>query len=842
MNVVERNGIGAAARVLAGLALCASLAGCAAAGVYRQGEREADLGEWDRAVLAYAKAAAMKPQNSRYAISLLKAKQRASQVHFEKGKKYLQAGQVDLAIGELQQTTLLDPTNQHAQVELEKALIEWQRRREAVQKTEMEVMKEKAKAERGVPKLNPASNIPIILKFKEQEIGQIYEALSKASGINFLYDSKLDLKKKTSVDLTNVTFENAMSTLMLMNKHFYKVVDENTILLAEDSQQKRREIEDEVIKTFFLSNADVKDVQTLLRTLLDARKIVQNNQLNAITIRDTPNRVAIAEKIIESNDKSKAELIVDVELMEISRTVSKTLGINLTPQRYTISFQGPTSLPLNNLGLLKQVGNYAIGPIPSVTLDFLKSDSGTKTIAKPQLRVTEGEKANLHIGDSVPIPTTTFNTGGTVGGNIVPITSFTYQEVGIVIEIEPRVHHNKEVTLKLNVEVSQLGEQVSTGTGQTAPAINTRQINTVIRLKDGETNLLAGLIRDDGTEGRAGYPGVMDIPGIRRIFSSQTSTRRETDLVLTLTPHIIKIPDIREEDLAALFIGTEGNPHLRGKASSPFGPSPFEAAGGAEAEEELAEEEEEAEEEGEAAAAAPAAAPAGTKPAAAPAPAAPAPPRPGPPQAPGPAAPAVAVPAEEELPEEEEILEEESAEDRLPGAPAPARPPAPAPAAQPPAAQPVQPPAPEPQPPAPPAVSPVTVALAPGRLTVAGGGGFAFNVMVAGASNLQKLSLTLKYDPAVAEFDQAHEGIFMRADGSQTTFAAQKAGDGTVNVEIARIGAAKGAAGSGSVAALRFRPVAAGRTLINIIKAVAEDPSGKPIPANPSGADVTVSP
>ena len=853
------------------LLLALASAGCAASSAFRDGQQEAALGDWDRAVLAYAKATSIKPSVSRYQIALKKARLTSSQIHFEKGRKLMAAGQVEPAIAELQQATTLDPTNQHVQVELEKALIEWQRARDNVEKTEMELMKERAKLDRGVPKLNPASNIPILLAFPNTEIGKIYEAMSKASGINFLYDTKLDLKKKVSIELTNVSFENAMNTLMLMNKHFFKVIDENTILLAEDSQQKRREIEDEVIKTFFLSNADVKDVQTLLRTLLDARKIVQNNQLNAITIRDTPNRVAIAQKIIESNDKSKAELIVDVELMEISRTVSKTLGISLSGQRYSIAYTGPQSIPLNNLGLLKQLGSYSLGPIPSVTLDFLKSDSGTRTIAKPQLRVTEGEKANLHIGDSVPIPTTTFNSTGTVGGSVVPITSFTYQEVGIVIEIEPRVHHNKEVTLKLNVEVSQLGESVSTGQGQSSPSINTRQINTVIRLKDGESNLLAGLIRDDGTEGRAGFPGVIDTPFIRRIFSSQTSTRRETDLILTLTPRIIRIPDIREEDLAALFIGTEGNPHLRGAATSPFGPNPFGARPGDEAEEEAEAEAEaavadgadedaagkseskkpaapgkqesgkpaEAGKAGEASSAAePQKAP-GPKPGAPPA----VRPAPGIDVTPGvevgpilPSTRSSGTPglgSEDALPgvegvDEEDVDEEAVGEDpNEPGLPPPNAPtpePTPSPAQQ------------------APSVQPVTVALAPGRLTVAGGGGFAFNLMVAGASNLQKMSLTLKYDPAVAEFDQGLEGIFMRADGTQTQFTAQKAGDGTLNVELRRVSGVKGVSGSGAAAAIRFRPVGPGRTLVNIIRAVAEDPAGKPIPVNPSGADVTISP
>ncbi len=807
--------IRSASRVLLILLLPALIAGCGAAKIHRQGVKKAAMGDWDGAVLDFAKASAMHPESVRYKMSLVRAKQRASNDHFDKAKKYLQAGQLDLGIAELQQTTVLDPTNEHARVELEKALIEWQKRRSTKVKTELELAKERAKAKLGVPRLDPASNIPIILKFEETELSKIYEALSKASGINFLYDDRLDLKKKVSIDLTNVTFESAMNTLMLMNKHFFKVIDEHTILIAEDSQQKRREIEDEVIKTFYLSNADVKDVQTLLRTLLDARKIVQNPQLNAITIRDTPNTVAIAEKIVESNDKSKAELIIDVELMEINRTVSQTLGINLSSQRYSLGYTGGETVPLNNLGLLRQLGNWTIGPIPSVTLDFLKSDSGTRSIAKPQLRVTEGEKANLHIGDSVPIPTTTFNTTGTIGTSVVPITSFTYQEVGIVIEIEPRVHHNNEVSLNLNVEVSQLGEQVSTGQNQTAPSINTRQISSVIRLKDGETNLLAGMISDDGTEGRSGFPGLIDTPILGRIFSSSTSTRRSKDLVLTLTPHIIRIPDIREEDMVPLFIGTRNNPHLRGEETSAFGPNPFAAPEGMEEEEPedefgFADEDREAPPDAEGAEPEEAAAeqpPEGAS-------GAEQPPEPvevtvpaGRREAPpgGPTGPGPLISPEEEIEE-------------LPGT-APGRPPAPAG----------------------PAPSPLTVALAPARLTVAGGGGFAFNVMVQKASGLQEITLSIKYDPAVAEFDRGLEGVLMRADGTATRFVAQEEAKGTVRLELKRLGGQRGATGSGSIAALRFRPVNPGRTLVNIVSAVALAPNGSPIPVNPSGADVTVS-
>ncbi|MGH9869877.1 MAG: cohesin domain-containing protein [Candidatus Polarisedimenticolia bacterium] len=806
------------------LAMCVVMgaAGCAAGKLASIGERQEAAGEYDQAVLAYARLASMDPTNTRWTIALSRAKLRASQVHLEKAKKYQAAGQLEMAIGELQQTVTLDPINSFAAQALDRAMQEWQKARSLIGQTELEKMKEAARKTRGAPLLNPRSNIPVALKFRDFEVGKIYDVLSKSTGINFLYDPKLDLTKKVSIELDNVPFEKAMDTLMFTNKHFFKVLDENTIIIADDNQQKRRELEDEVIKTFFLSNADVKDVQSLLRTMLDARKVVQNQQLNAITIRDTPNKIAIAAKIIEANDKAKAELIVDVELLEISRTISKTLGINITPRQFNVQWDGPDRVPLNNLGILNQLGLYSLGPIPRVTLDFLKTDSGTRTIAKPQLRVTEGEKANLHIGDSVPIPTTTFNTTGTVGGSVVPITSFTYQEVGIVIEIEPRVHHNREVTLKLNVEVSQLGELVDAGQGVSQPSINTRQINTVIRLKDGESNLLAGLIRDDGTSGRSGVAGIMDIPGLGKIFSTKADTRRETDLILTLTPHIIRIPDLRPEDLEALWIGNESNPRLRGDAGSVFA-TPFTT------DETSAEgEDEEAEEEAEAAAD-PNAAPAAGAPGQAPAPAQTPGQRPAPggqpPTGPGAAAPPTEVPMEEEV-EEDDLPLEEQMEQEQPPAPAPQ-------AVDPNAAA-----APQGVPPA--AAGPMNMTIAPARLSVVTGGTFSLNLLVNNVTNLQKVAFTLTYDPATVDFDSALEGIIMKSDGTQTQFSATKTGPGQVQVELTRLGGSAGISRGGALAAVRFRALAAGKARVGFGPVRAETFEGGALTVNSVDAEITV--
>lgn len=557
------------------LFLLVTLSGCAAKRAYTQGEKAMRRHNFDQAVLQYSKAVAMQPGNNRFTVALARAKVKAANVHFAKGQRYADAGQLELAIAEYQQVLLLHPGHQYASNELQRAARELQARQAG--DSELEVIKEQArKLELGPPRLDPRANIPIGLDFKDQPLGKIFEAISKASGINFIYDEKTDLDKPLDLELGNVSLEKALDIIMLQTKTFYKPIDNYTLLIAPDTRQKRQEYEDQVIRTFFLSNADTKQVVTLLRSLLQSRQIAENDDLNTVTIKDTPDKVAIAERIIESNDKSKGEVLIDTELLEVNRTVTQTLGLDLTSKVLSLTFRGgDEAVPLNDLDSLKQTGNWTVGVVPSVLLNFLKSDSDSRLLAKPSLRVSEGEQAEILIGSRIPIPTTSFNTSQTVGGNIVPITSFTYQNVGITVQIEPRVHHNKEVTLRVQVEFSQVTGFVSQAGAQQQPIIGTRQIQTVIRLRDGETNMLAGLIQRSTQDTLSGIPGVSDIPGLRRVFGSTNLQEEDTDIILTLTPRILRIPDFTREDLATLWVGSEENMQLRGPARDQYGRSPF---------------------------------------------------------------------------------------------------------------------------------------------------------------------------------------------------------------------------------------------------------------------------
>ncbi len=557
------------------LALVAALllAGCSSFRSARRAQIAEQRGDWDEAVLLYLDLVDRSPGNVSYRTGLLRAKIKASQDHFERGKELHAAGALERALEEYQQAVQLDPSNQFAQVELEKLAEEVALARRRSQPTpSLEELKSRTRGMRPQPPvLDPRSDEPISLSFpKPVNVFDIYRALGKAFGINVLFDPKLR-PQEIAIELEDVVAQSALEILMRSASHFYKVLDEHTIIVAEDNPQNRRNYEDLVIQTFFLSNAEVKDVMTMLRSLVGAKNIAANDQLNAIVLRDSADKVKVAESIILTNDKSRGEMIVDVELLQIGTQKMLDLGISLSQyqigQRIDAGLSGLESgeFRFSDLEFLDQADWLLT--IPSFIYEFIKTSTDAQLLASPQVRISDGEKATVHIGDRLPIPVTTFNTGQTVGGNIVPITSFQYQDIGIRLDIEPRIHHNKEITLKIKVEVSNLSGFVEGQGGQQQPIIGTRNIESTIRLMDGETNFLAGLIRTDDTEVDSGIPGLSDIPILGRLFTSRSSTRQRTDLILTLTPHIIRTPNIEEQDLLPIWVGTEANISFRGAST-----------------------------------------------------------------------------------------------------------------------------------------------------------------------------------------------------------------------------------------------------------------------------------
>jgi general secretion pathway protein D len=553
------------------LAAAMLLVACSAYQGYRKAQIAEKQGDWDQAVLHYLELVDRYPNKVTYRTGLLRSKIRASQAHFEKGKKFQEAGALERAFAEYQQAVQLDPTNQYAQVELDKL-------REQLLKSETErsvysnlqEMKEKNRGTRPQPPiLSPRSGESISLEFpKPVSVFDIYRSLGKAFGINILFDPKLR-DQQIAIELRDVVAQDALEILMRTANHFYKVLDEHSIIVVEDNPQNRRNYEDLVIQTFFLSNAEVKSVMTMLRSLVGAKNIASNDQLNAIVLRDTADKVKVAERIISTNDKSRGEVVIDVELLQINSNKVRDLGVSLSQNFVVQSLNAPAdpdapsgSIRVSELEFIDQ-GDWFI-TIPNIVYTFIKNSTDAELLASPQIRISDGEQATLHIGDRVPIPVTSFNTSSTIGSNIVPITSFQYQDIGIRLDLEPRIHHNKEISLNLQVEVSDLSGFVEGTAGQQQPIIGTRTIESTIRLMNGETNFLAGLIRTGNQRSEQGVPGLSDIPVLGRLFSKKRTEKTRTDLVLTLTPHIIRTPDITEEDLLPIWVGTEANITFRG--------------------------------------------------------------------------------------------------------------------------------------------------------------------------------------------------------------------------------------------------------------------------------------
>jgi general secretion pathway protein D len=344
---------------------------------------------------------------------------------------------------------------------------------------------------------------------------------------------------------------------------FYRVQAPKTVVVIPDTPAKRREYEEEVVRTFYLSNADLKETQDLLRMVLDARRISPTTATNAVTIKDTPERIAAAGRVLSAIDKARPEVIIDVELLEVDRTKLQEYGLQIASPSSTgptgINGTGSVATDANGAVTLRTLRNLSQSDViftglPTLYYRLLKTDAHTRTLANPQLRTVDGVQAQAGFGERVPIPVTTFAPIATGGQPQQPITSFNYQNIGVNIDITPRTHHDDDVTLGLKIAVTSIS---GTGFGG-LPTFGNREINTTIRLRDGETNMLAGLIRDEERTALAGIPGLSDIPVVGRIFSHSTKSTQQTDIILTLTPHIIRVLDLSAEDLRPFRVGRDG--------------------------------------------------------------------------------------------------------------------------------------------------------------------------------------------------------------------------------------------------------------------------------------------
>ncbi|MEO8078033.1 MAG: secretin N-terminal domain-containing protein [Acidobacteriota bacterium] len=542
----------------AALAAAVALGGCATTSPVRLGERAEQAQDYDRAVVEYTKAARANPDDRNTRLALDRARLRAAQEHYFRGRRLAADQHPEEALLELQLASELNPAAPEIEAAVKDARQKLRTKLAASRdgRTELQTLIERS---RGLSPpgldLPEGVKLPDSLMFGNASSRMVFMAIARFAGLSVVFDPAFrDIP--ISADLRNASLDDALTSVTASTHTFFRVTAPRTIIIVPDSTAKRREYEESIVRTFYLSNADLKEVIDLLRVVVDVRQISPITATNAVSLKDTPERIAAAGRLIDAIDKARPEVVIDVELLEVDRSRMRDYGIQLaSPGSTGISGSADvnrTGLTLNSLRNLTQADVLMSG-IPGIYYRLLKNDTNTRTLANPQLRTSDGLPAQARFGERVPVPVTTFAPIATGGINQQPITSFEYQNIGVNIDITPRTHHDDEVTLALKLSLSSIS---GTGFGD-LPTFGNREITTTIRLKDGETNMLAGLIRDDERTVYSGVPGLSDLPVIGRLFASHHKESQQTDIVLTLTPHIVRVLDLHELDLRPFRIGRE---------------------------------------------------------------------------------------------------------------------------------------------------------------------------------------------------------------------------------------------------------------------------------------------
>ena len=548
----------------AGLVVAIALAiatGCASAAGMRRGHQAELAQDFDRAVVEYTKVARTNPSSADARLALERAKLRAAQDHAVRGRRLAGLERYEESVLEYQVASELNPTDPLVEAALKDARQKLRTKLAVARagRTDLESLIDRTR-DLPAPGLDLPDDVklPGSLVFGNGATARaVFLTVGRFANISTIFDAAFR-DQPLNIDLRNATLGGALTALTASTHTFYRITAPRTITIIPDTPAKRREYEELIIRTFFLSNADLKETIDLLRVVVDIRQISPVSATNSISIKDTPERVAAAGKLILAIDKARPEVVIDVELLEVDRTKLRDYGLQIaSPGSPGISGAADVNRDDFRLANLKNLtaADVFLSGIPGLYYRLLKNDTATRTLANPHLRTAEGLTATARFGEEVPVPVTTFAPIAAGGVNTQPITSYTYRNVGVNIDITPRLHHDDDVTLNLKVTLSSLG--AGTGFGG-LPTFGNREITTTIRLKDGETNMLAGLIRDEERTVMSGIPGLSDVPILGRLFANNHRETLQTDIILTLTPHIVRVLDLTEADLRPFRMGREG--------------------------------------------------------------------------------------------------------------------------------------------------------------------------------------------------------------------------------------------------------------------------------------------
>jgi general secretion pathway protein D len=551
---------------------------------YKAGTKAESLNDYDTALENYNKALRSDPNNTEFKLKAARARFEASTWHLDQGRRLREQSNLELALGEFRKAQMIDPSSAVAAQEVQATTALLAAKQGTTQNAEPTPPSAgELKLMAGPPQLEPISRAPINMK-ATNDAKAVFDAVGKLAGLTVIFDADFT-SRRISVELTNVTLEQALNIVALQSKAFWRPVTSNIIFVAPDQAQKRKDYEEEIVKTFYLRNTvlpqELTEIVTSIRQLLDLRRVQQINAQNAIVIRDTPDRVMLAQKIIEDIDKAKPEVVIQVAVMQARRDRLQNMGIQpgtsaslaFTPPTTTTTTNSGTTTPpaaalaLNQLQHLS-TADYSL-TLPGAQANFLMTDSSTHIIDNPEIRVVDGQTAKLKVGDRVPVATGSFQAGvgvggGGAGGLVNPLvnTQFQYLDVGVNVDVTPRIHPDHEISLKINVVVSSVTGQAPIG-GINQPIISQRSIEHDVRLKDGEVSVLGGLIERTDSNTINGWPGLAKLPFFRYFFSNDNIDHQENEVLIVLIPHIVRLPTMTAENLRSIASGTDANAEVR---------------------------------------------------------------------------------------------------------------------------------------------------------------------------------------------------------------------------------------------------------------------------------------
>jgi len=785
-----------------------------------EGRRHEDKREWDAAVESYEAALSTDPGEMVYQMAATKARFQASAMHQTQGTKLREQGQLGEALLEFQKAFALNPASSVSEQEIIRTQQMIQRERQKIQETGKESPPEErgltpieqARKEADerinrilpVPELRPLNPLPRNMKLNNQTARVLFETVAKVAGINIVWDPDYQnpSKNNLNVDFDNTTLEQALNYIALITKSFWKPLSSNTIFITNDSQTKRHDYEDQVTQIFYLSNVNVaqqiQEIVNVVRSVTELQRITAFNAQNAIVVRGEADKVALAEAVIHDLDKPAPEVQVDIMVMEADSVFTRQLtaaiastGLNVpvnfsprsslqvpnsssnsTTTTTTTTSGGTTTtpttstgnsgntttpgapIPLSNLQHLSSA-DFSI-TLPNALLQAAMSNTRTRVLQSPQLRTVDNVKAELKIGQREPTASGSYQPGvAGVGVNPLVNTQFTYIDVGVNVNLLAHVHDNGDISLHIELDISNIAGTVNLG-GINEPIIGQRKVTHDIRLREGEVNLIAGLVNTSDTKQLTGIPGLSSIPILGKLFSGDSVDRERDEIMIAVVPHIVRRPTITAENLRPKMVGNQTIVKLN------YAPKPEDQP------------------------AAPAAAPA-----------------PGPGSAPSAALPAAPVPGN-------------VTPGRTPGLPPATAPNAP-PATAPGGAEPGIPPPPATTPQAAKPATPAGVHFSPSQIDTTPNGTFTVAVSVDNAVDLSSAHMEVLFDPRLLRLNDVERGALMSVDGQQPVPVKNVMNDaGTATVELLRTAGTPGVTASGKLLILHFQAIAAGTANVRV--------------------------